>query len=151
MNCLQITHRESPLTVMSVCTPHSFSYSNPSLLFPYPLITFYIFPYFNTLVWQIVAILVHQISLSCLKELSNQVGFSMQTPFSSKFLNILWFPIQVSHFLPFSRVFYYSHYQSINNNKHLQIFMNCESPAVDSFQRAEQKSKKNGNKDCSVL
>lgn len=80
------------------------------LLFPYPLITFYIFPYFNTLVWQIVAVLVHQINLTCPKELPNQVSFHMNMPYSSKFLNILWFPIQVLHFLPFPRVFYYPHY-----------------------------------------
>lgn len=53
---VQITQRKA--SDSNVCL-HSLLifYSNPSLFFPHPLITFYLFPYFNTLLWQIVAVL----------------------------------------------------------------------------------------------
>lgn len=130
---------------MSVCTLYSFSYSYPSLLFPYPFITFYIFPYFNKLLWQIVAGFIHQIFLTllnCLIKLASpsichiHPNSETNSGFQFRFyISYLYSGLSTTH--------------TINNKKHLQIFMNCGSSAVDSFQRTKQES--NGNKDCSVL
>lgn len=140
MNCLQITHGETPLTVMSVCTLYSFSYSYPSLLFPYPFITFYIFPYFfPNCCW------FYPPNIPNLVKLSNQVSFPIDMSYSSKFLNRLWVQFRFYISYRFSGL---STTHTINK-KHLQIFMICGSSAVDSFQRAKQES--DGNKDCSVL